>query len=513
MSLSTLLLTTLATTLPRLAHAQGTFTVNASFQHQVILGLGFEIQSDSIGSGNKGMPDANTSVPLDLTPSERARFYRDMLGGFRLCRLALGLYFRGLSADNKTMQDRWPGQSALLAEMAAAAGLEGFAVEYWSPAPYWKSNGAYIGGSLRAPQDPAFLAAFAAAVAADARYLAARGVQPVWWGLQNEPAVGCGGGCIYSCCCIPDANYSLAFKAAAGAIRAAFPHALIHASSWSGQHWSPTLLRDPQALALVDAWTFHRVGAPSSDQIAQRAYFLNGTAGRPVLNNEFEYLDDKASPNKTLNTAQSIMNWLTFENAPSWFWLHALKPVVNAEAAGYGLGVWQPLADPNPAVPLAPGTWDYAPLNFNAIAGFLQYMPWDSVRVDVAEDVVRDEQRVLAYLFDPSAARWLHAQAPRPPRRRAAASSRETLRDSAAARAAATHLAVVLSNSWVAHNFTATVALAGARAPATFSGVAYGPAQRGAPLGKATSAPGAGGVFGFSVVLQPLEVQFWVEDV
>ncbi len=112
-------------------HSQGVgvFTVNASFQHQVILGLGFEIQSDSIGSGNEGMPDANTSVPLDLTPSERTRFYTEMLSGFRLCRLALGLYFRGLSPDNKTMQDRWPGQSALLAEMAAAAGLEGFAVE------------------------------------------------------------------------------------------------------------------------------------------------------------------------------------------------------------------------------------------------------------------------------------------------------------------------------------------------------------------------------------------------
>lgn len=230
----------------------GVFTIDPSKRHQTILGLGFEIQSDSIGSGNKGLPDTNTSVPLDLTPSERARFYKDMLGGFRLCRLALGLYFRGLSADNKTLQDRWPGQSALLAEMAEAAGLEGFALEYWSPAPFWKSNGAYIGGRLRDPTNPSFLSDFASAVAADAQYLAARGVTPSWWGLQNEPAVGCGGGCIYSCCCVPDSNYSLAFKAAAGAIRVAFPNAVIHASSWSGQYWSPSLARDPAALALVD---------------------------------------------------------------------------------------------------------------------------------------------------------------------------------------------------------------------------------------------------------------------
>jgi O-glycosyl hydrolase len=497
--------------LPRFSSGQAVFTVNRSHSHQVILGLGFEIQSDSIGSGNHGMPTANTSVPLDLTPPERARFYSDMLGGFRLCRLAMGLYFRGLSPDNKTMVDRFPGQSSLLAEMAAAAGLEGFAVEYWSPAPFWKSNNAYIGGSLRAPEDPAFLAGLAAAVAADARYLAARGVQPVWWGLQNEPAVGCGGGCIYSCCCIPDANYSRAFKAAAGAIRAAFPRTLIHASSWSGQHWSPSLARDPEALALVDAWTFHRVGAPSSDQIDSRAYFLNGTHGKPVLNNEFEYLDDRSSPNRTLNTAQSIMNWLAFEDAPSWFWLHALKPAVNAEAAGYGLGVWQPPLDPNPAVPLAPGTWDYAPLNFNAIAGFLRYMPWDSVRVDVAEDAVRGEQRVLAFLFDPAAARWLGGGGAA--RARPRASSRETLLDGAAARAAATHLAVVLSNSWVSHEFNATVVLAGATAPQTFSGFAYGPAKRDAPLGNVTSSRGADGAFSFATVLQPLELQFWVEVV
>ena len=277
----------------------------------------------------------------------------------------------------------------------------------WSPAPYWKSNGDYIGGSLRDPESPAFLAGFASAIAADAAYLSARGVPVAWWGLQNEPAVGCGGRCIYSCCCIPDANYSLAFKATAGAIRAALPNALIHASSWSGSYWSPTLARDPGALALVDAWTFHRVGAPSSEQIERQAFFLNNTHGKPVLNNEFEYLDNHSSPNRTLNTAQSIMNWFAFENAPSWFWLHALKPSVNAEAAGYGLGIWQPPLDPNPALPLPPGHWDYAPLNYHALAGFLRYLPWNAVRVDVGEDEVRPTQRVLAYLFDPTAARWL----------------------------------------------------------------------------------------------------------
>jgi O-glycosyl hydrolase len=493
------------------ARGQGLFSVNASHQHQVILGLGFEIQSDSIGSGNNGMPDVNTSVPLDLTPPERARFYTEMLGGFRLCRLALGLYFRGLSVDNKTMQDRWPGQSALLAEMAVAAGLEGFAVEYWSPAPFWKTNEAYIGGYLRDPENPAFLADFSSAVTADATYLNTRGVTVSWWGLQNEPVVGCDGRCIYSCCCIPDANYSLAFKATAAAIRAALPNTLIHVSSWSGQHFSPSLLRDPAALGLVDAWTFHRVGANSNDQIDNAAYFLNSTFGRPVLNNEFEYLDDKSNGNRTLNTAQSIMNWFTFENAPAWFWLHALKPSVNAEAAGYGLGIWQPPLDPNPNVPLQPGSWDFAPLNFNALAGFLRYMPWDAVRVDVREDTIRGDQRVLAYLFDPAIARWLH-----PPSRIAAnrrnSSSRETLLNDTAARTAATQLGVVVTNSWVEHNFTSTIELVSATSPQTFSGFAFGPTKANAPLGKVVSSQGTDGLFAFSVNLAALEIQFWVEE-
>jgi len=266
--------------------ARGLFIVNASAPQQVILGLGYEIQSDSIGSGNHGLPDATTSVPWDLVPSERARFNRELLGGFRLCRLALGLYFRGLTPDNASIVERWPGQAAALADMATGAGIEGFAVEYWSPAPAWKSNGAYIDGSLKGT-DAAFLAAFGAAVAADARYLAARGITPSWWGLQNEPFVG-PANCIYSCCGINASTYHLAFAAAATAVRASFPDTLIHASSGYGQHWSPQLLADPAALALVDAWTFHRVGADSNDQIEKAAYFLANASGRPVLNNEFE---------------------------------------------------------------------------------------------------------------------------------------------------------------------------------------------------------------------------------
>lgn len=65
-------------------------------------------------------------------------------------------------------------------------GIEGFAVEYWSPPPAWKDNQQYIGGTL-AGFNASFLADFAAARVVDLHYLAANGLNVTWWGLQNEP--------------------------------------------------------------------------------------------------------------------------------------------------------------------------------------------------------------------------------------------------------------------------------------------------------------------------------------
>ena len=86
-----------------------------------------------------------------------------------------------------------------------------------------------------------------------------------------------------------------------------------------------------------------------------------------MWNNEFEYLDSKTSPERTINTAQSIMNWFAFGQSPTWYWLHALKPTSNEESPGYGLGFWRPYADSNfshfPDLPA--GHWTYNPDNWN----------------------------------------------------------------------------------------------------------------------------------------------------
>lgn len=100
-----------------------------------------------------------------------------------------------------------------------------------------------------------------------------------------------------------------------------------------------------------------------------------------------------------MNTGQALMNWMVFENSPTWFWLHALKPVTNMEATGYSLGFWRPPGKlkENLRPAIESGHWDYNPYNWNAIAGFLKYMPWDSTRLTVDEDTIRYDQRIMVW--------------------------------------------------------------------------------------------------------------------
>ncbi|WP_328465602.1 hypothetical protein [Streptomyces sp. NBC_00448] len=382
------------------AATSGSYTIRYDQpRKQTILGLGFEIQSDSIGSGNDGLPATVSGVPYDLTDSERTRFYQQMLKvrddrGFRYCRLALGLYYRGTDATGKYLQGRYPGQTALLADMIGQAGIEGISAEYWSPPPGWKSNGSYIGGTL-ASFAAADLDALGDAMVHDLDYLTSLGVPVSMWGLQNEPVYSTA----YSSCVYTAAEYHQTFAAVAPKIRAKYPRVMIHANSldgWSGS-FGQAIKADPAALSCVDAWTYHRIGSNSDEQIT--GDYTSGAAGKLVFNNEFEYLDNSTSDVRTLNTAQSIMNWMVFQDAPTWFWLHALKPTTNAEAPGYSLGYWRPPGDTDfshfPDIPV--GHWDFNPQNWNAVAGFVRYLPWDSVRYGVDESAVLQAQRIMAW--------------------------------------------------------------------------------------------------------------------
>ena len=397
------------------AHAQagGTYVIRAGQPQQVIKGLGFEIQSDSIGSGNAGMPDAVVAVPHDLTPTEKTRFYTQMLHGFRYSRLAMGLYLRGNDPEQKHIVERYAGQMEDLRTMQQVSGIEGFDVEYWSPAPFWKQNKTYYGGTIR-QRDPAFVNAFSDAMVDDLKYLQAHGLKVAQWGLQNEPGVGLPtrkdqvrdtldakqsyGTCFYS----PE-DYAAVLGVTAPKVRALLPNVEIHAPSWDGPAgpYASEIRKNPVLLKNIDAWTWHQIGHNSNDQVDFKDKYMQNADGKPVYQNEFEYQpwDAKKIASPFMNTGQALMNWMVFENSPTWFWLHALKPVTNLEATGYSLGFWRP-AGPltsNLRPSLEAGHWEFNPQNWNAIAGFLEYMPWDSTRLTVEEGMVQHDQRILVW--------------------------------------------------------------------------------------------------------------------
>jgi hypothetical protein len=203
------------------------------------------------------------------------------------------------------------------------------------------------------------------------------------------------------------------------------------------------------------------------------------------------------------------MNWLVFLNSPSWYWLHALKPIVNEEASGYGLGFWQPIVNGTGKV-LEPGFWDYNPDNSNAILGFTKYMPWDSVRVNVTEENgINPDVRVLAYTFNPAKARFRAAERAAPP---PSSSSYDVLEDDAEVRAAATDLAVVLTNRWNLTDVDVTVVV-DVPAGTVFEGHLYSANATDVSLGTVTAQQSStNGLVYFTTTVHPLSIHFWVQQ-
>ena len=115
----------------------GVFVIDTSEagRRQVFEGVQVELQSDSIGSYNSGMPKDGTLVPdddnstigapHDLTPAERVRFATEVIKGARTFRLAMGIFLRGLGPRDRSIVGRWPSQMAELRQLQELSGIEG----------------------------------------------------------------------------------------------------------------------------------------------------------------------------------------------------------------------------------------------------------------------------------------------------------------------------------------------------------------------------------------------------
>jgi hypothetical protein len=224
--------------------------------------------------------------------------------------------------------------------------------------------------------------------------LRAADIPVVMWNMQAEPFTGGA----YSTCQYEPADYARAFKVVAPVIREFDPNIMIIADtslSWDFPFIRP-VLQDAHYSDLVDALVIHLIGYDSKAiRPPQEA------SGKPRFNNEFEYLHGPTSAARCLNTVQNIMNWFQLADAPTWFWLHALKPYTNEEASGYSLGYWRPSndADPTHYPPgLEPGHWIWNKYNWHAVGSFVKHMPWDCRSVVLTEtDTSDDDLRLCAF--------------------------------------------------------------------------------------------------------------------
>eukprot|EP00729_Bicosta_minor_P017345 gene17345-13789_t len=334
----------------------GTFVVDTSVStghRQVFEGIQVELMADSIGSWNQGMPgdgrlvpdnDRTTiGVPHNLVPSEQRRFATEVMQGVRTIRLAMGLYLRGLTSNNKSIVGRWPSQMSELKQLQDLASIDGWAPEYWSPPPAWKDSSSYYRGTLASFND-SFLDAFSDSVVNDVKYLQNNGLRVKWWGLQNEPnsdpkniTTPCNKSetetktvpvvhkaaapsserapfsNTYAQCHYSQCSYYYAFQACAKKIRAFDSSIRIHANSNNGQVGASPIANDPDTLSLVDAWTWHTVSASSSRTFKNAPY----NYGKLDFTNEMEYQPGSplaGSVQGTVSNVNIFLNTLTFKN-------------------------------------------------------------------------------------------------------------------------------------------------------------------------------------------------------
>lgn len=409
-----------------------TFALNTGTTSQTILGLGIELQSDSIEGDGGGIQESNTtSLPLGLSAPEQSRF-ASVMANFTDYRLAMGLYYRGTSSDGKRFVERLPGQNAAMAAMMAASGVS-ITFTYWSPPPYYKKNvvggttyrgstynrpdpasdaAAYNtwlrrllqGGSLDAPDkatDPAGYASWMAAFAADTvgsmEYVHTNVGRIGRFCAQNEPALSAS----YPSCVWTNEQMYDFLKAIVPLIRASSV-----LSTYAGQPNTVQIINDDQGgasgvgsaliradsalLAEIWGWSIHRIDECSKTAtytIDNAAFLLTNAGAKPSYYSENEDFDPRVDPSKPAtylsrpyrfaNHAMQVAAAFRNLGSPLWYPIHIGKPSTGPafETEGRAMTIWRPagapVRDDYPALP--EGGFDFVGVNWNAMKGYLSH--------------------------------------------------------------------------------------------------------------------------------------------
>lgn len=419
-----------------------TLTLDVATTAQVLEGIGIELQADSIEGDGGGIQESNTSsLPLGLSSAEKARFNTQVMGygaGFVDFRLAMGLYFRGTSADGKRFIERLPGQNAAIKQMVDATGV-GVCFTYWSPPPFFKKNtvssvlyrgSTYArpdpvadpsgyntwmrrllqGGSLDAPDkatEPAAYAAwmadFAAQTVAQMEYVHIN-VGPVRrFVAQNEPTnVAAYPTCLWTNEQMYDFLKAIEGLIAASSVLATYAGQANTVRIVSDDNSGPNgvggaLIRaDSALLARIYGWSWHRIDENGYDPnwiIDNAAAILVNAGGKPSYSSENEFFDDRVNPASTkymmpqhrmASMAMQIAMWMRAIGSPIWYPIHIGKPSTGPvfETEGRAMTIWRPAGAPvrDDYPNLAEGSFDFVKVNWHAIKGFLEHMPRNSVR-------------------------------------------------------------------------------------------------------------------------------------
>ncbi|HCB76209.1 MAG TPA: hypothetical protein DEP91_08545 [Sphingomonas bacterium] len=341
---------------------------------QTWLGPQVEIQADSFDSSLtttaiENQP-AQWGFPASLTSAEQARLKNEWFPGdgrgYMFLRFPLGFAYRGFrNVDGPTglarnIGERWAGQNSSLANMLAnvASAGGGLFPEYWSLAPYWKTNSSFSGGrgsttngvdpaqiwaggsyarsvtleSIRTTdptQYAAQLAALSSAIVDDLEYLHLN-VAPVrGFALANEPrnqtSAGYGHTYYASAQQYVDVLEAVVPKIRASSVLSTWGGQAnqVRINAWSYQPIPAELLADP-VYAEIDHTTLHYIpdhGADADYARTNMASWMTQSGGKAVANNEFEYFS-LAAPNddparRFANTALVQAHFLTLGRAPT----------------------------------------------------------------------------------------------------------------------------------------------------------------------------------------------------